>query len=347
MEVWIINRPKEDHAEADRLRFETMLTSLAHAGVTGRYFSIQMKKELTNTLQAEKPDLIYCANYYLYDENNELTSVHALLNQLNFPYIGSAPEKLELVLSKIALKEKWQRDNILTPRFFKIFERGSKVFGLEEAIQAKDFPYILKPDREGNSRGLSPDSVVFDQGALTRQSAKLLKKYKTILAEKYLGNAEKFHEYTVAMIGNGNNKFLMPAEIRLKQRKSVRIVTSQDKDDHLTRAIPVEDPLLFKKLTDFSRKAFESAGMRDYARCDLIMIDEWLYAIEINGLPMVPDEWFENCAKTCSLNEDQYLNAILLAGLVRCKKYLNKEISIPEKMKILLPEPVMARLLAG
>jgi hypothetical protein len=47
------------------------------------------------------------------------------------------------------------------------------------------------------------------------------------------------------------------------------------------------------------------------------MVDGKIYAIEINGQPMVPDRWFAACARTKNLDDDQYLNAIFWAGLVR------------------------------
>jgi D-alanine-D-alanine ligase-like ATP-grasp enzyme len=345
LKVIIINRPKEGRIQEDSQRFQEMLTTIRRGGVDGRYYAIQTKSELLNILQSEHPDLIYCANYYIQDENGGMSSIHRLLDELQVSYIGSAPDKLELVLSKIDLKEKWQRDNVPTPRFFKVYKSGSSIMGLEAAVAAADFPYILKPDREGNSRGLDQSSIVFDQNALENKVRELLRKYKTILVEKFLGNADNLHEYTVAMIGNGKNKLLMPAEIKLKQKKEVRIVTTQDKDNHLTQAIPVRDPLLFQKLVDFAKKAFESADMRDYSRCDLIMVDEKLYAIEINGLPMVPDKWFEVCASGVSLDSEQYIDAIIMAGMGRAIKNRKRDMQVPLQMAQILPAPIFTRLM--
>jgi len=345
LKVIIINRPKEGRIQEDSQRFQEMLTTIRRGGVDGRYYAIQTKSELLNILQSEHPDLIYCANYYIQDENGGMISIHRLLDELQVSYIGSAPDKLELVLSKIDLKEKWQRDNVPTPRFFKVYKSGSSIMGLEAAVEAADFPYILKPDREGNSRGLDQSSIVFDQNALENKVRELLRKYKTILVEKFLGNADNLHEYTVAMIGNGKNKLLMPAEIKLKQKKEVRIVTTQDKDNHLTQAIPVRDPLLFQKLVDFAKKVFESADMRDYSRCDLIMVDEKLYAIEINGLPMVPDKWFEVCASGVSLDSEQYIDAIIMAGMGRAIKNRKRDMQVPLQMAQILPASIFARLM--
>lgn len=345
MKIVLLNRPKEGQTQVDQLRFRQMLTSLRLGGVSGKYYTVQTKSELLSILESEKPDLVYCANYYVEDEQQRLVSIHRILENNSTPYIGSAPEKLELVLSKFDLKVKWQKDKIPTPRFFKVSKAESGIAGLNEAINAADYPYILKPDREGNSRGLDQDSIVFDRRALASKAIKMLGKYNAVLVEKFLGNAKNLHEYTVAMIGNGNQKLLMPAEIKLKQAKPIRIVTTQDKENHLTQAIAVKDPILRKRLAEFAGKAFESAGVRDYSRCDLMMADDQLYAIEINGLPMVPDKWFEVCAYGVPLNADQYINAIIMAGLGRVNKNSQRNMQVPSQMAHMLPASVMTRLL--
>ena len=115
MKVVLLNRPKEGQTQVDQLRFQHMLTSLRLGGVSGKYYTVQTKSELLRILESEKPDLIYCANYYVEDEQQRLVSIHRILENNNTPYVGSAPEKLELVLSKFDLKVKWQKDKIPTP----------------------------------------------------------------------------------------------------------------------------------------------------------------------------------------------------------------------------------------
>ena len=345
MRVLIINRPKEGRSQTDSRRFNRMINIMKKGGIEGSYRNIQTKDELLKILPIENPDLVYCANYDIQDKSGDLVSIQRILDELNVPYIGSSPDNLELVLSKIDMKEKWKKENVPTPGFFKVYKFGSTIMGLEAPIQADDFPYILKPNREGNSRGLDQSSVVYDQYSFKKKIHELLSTYKTILVEQFMGNADALHEYTVAMIGNGRNRLLMPAEIILKMRKKIRIVTTEDKDSHLTQALTVQNPALFKKLVNFAKKPFACAGMRDYSRLDLIEADEKLYAIEINGLPMIPDKWFAVCARGVGLDSEQYINAIILAGIARVKKDRQRRLRVPPQMAQILPTPIYAMLM--
>ncbi|MHC1739963.1 MAG: hypothetical protein AB9897_02510 [Anaerolineaceae bacterium] len=260
---------------------------------------------------------------------------------MHIPYVGSSPSVLDLVISKSELKAEWCLNNVSTPAFFQVSKAAAQIFGLDILIQeAIDFPYILKPDREGNSRGLDESSIVFDKSTLKSKLGNLLRSYEEVLIEKYLGTASDLREFTVAMIGNNKNKLLMPAEITLKQKKGVRIITTQDKDDHLTQATCVVEKSLLEKLVTFAERAFEVSGVRDYSRCDLLMADGHLYAIEINGQPMIPDKWFEICASGVGLNSTQYINAIFLAGIERNIKEGKTNLTIPHQMRQILPTAI-------
>jgi hypothetical protein len=78
-----------------------------------------------------------------------------------------------------------------------------------------------------------------------------------------------------------------------------------------------------------------------------MMIDGSLYAIEINGLPMIPDKWFEVCANGAGLNSTQYVLAILLAGIVRNMRSGIGKLEIPDEIRDNLPEEVFNTLTKG
>jgi len=87
--------------------------------------------------------------------------------------------------------------------------------------------------------------------------------------------------------------------------------------------VPVNDPILRCELIAFASQAFLSAGVQDYARCDILAAEGRYYAIEINGQPMLPDKWFDACAAGAGLTQAAYLQAILNSALNRNHK--NKE----------------------
>ncbi len=320
LKALIINRTRPGRELIDRKRFKKMIETLKKGGIDARYHTLETKQSLIALLESEQPDLVYCANYYVIDEDGRPINAHTLIDERGICRVGSAVDALELVLSKSALKQRWVRDHIATPRFFVLRQEKGQVTGLKTALNAADYPYILKPDREGNSRGLDRSSIVFDAESLQSKAQALLTQYKQVMVEKFLGEASDLREYTVAMIGSGEQRLLMPAEIRLKIHKRLRIVTTADKDQHQTQAVPVKDAALFKKLSSFASKAFASAGICDYARLDVLIANAELYAIEINGLPMIPDKWFEACTKSIRMQGDQYLNAIFLSSIIRSRE---------------------------
>src|SRR5665811_1102370 len=167
-------------------RFQKMIQSLKKGGINARYQPLQTKNELLEVIDRENPDLVYCANYYVADEGGGTVNAHKLLDEHNICRIGSSPEALELVISKIDLKTKCVQSHVSTPRYFELYQENDKVIGLDAAVNAADFPYILKSDREGNSRGLDRTSIVYDQESLKQKSSELLQKYSRVLVEKFL-----------------------------------------------------------------------------------------------------------------------------------------------------------------
>ena len=345
MKALILCCPIVGRVSQDGERFHKMIDALSHCGIYGRYYNLYTKAQLHSILLVEQFDIVFCAYDYTTGDSDEHLSIHAILDEKQIPYIGSTADTLELVLSKSGLKAKWCLNNVSTPPFFLVRKINEKVFGSDTLVQASDYPYILKPDREGNSRGLDESSIVFDLNTLESKLGDLLVLYHEVLVEKYLGLYSDFQEFTVAMIGNGHQKLLMPAEIILKHKKTLRIITTQNKENHETQAFPVKDMELSRKLITLAERAFEVAGVRDYSRCDLILADGQLYVIEINGQPMIPDKWFEVCASGVGLEPTQYINAIFLAGIVRNMGEGNANLTIPLEMRKNLPEPILDLIL--
>ena len=346
LKALIINRKRLERELIDMKRFQKMIKTLKKGGIEAHYHTLETKQALLALLECEQPNLVYCANYYILDEDGSPINAHELIDERGICRVGSAVDVLELVLSKSELKKQWMRDQIATPRFFVLRQENGQVIGLETALNAADYPYILKPDREGNSRGLDSSSIVFNAESLNSKAQALLMQYKQVMVEKFLGGAGDLHEYTVGLIGSGRQKLLLPAEIHLKIRKRVRLITTADKDQHRTQALPIRDEILRKKLSSFASKAFASAGIRDYARLDVLSVNGELYAIEINGLPMIPDKWFEACSKSICMQDDQYLNAIFLSSIIR-ERGEGKNIQVPAQMKQALSGRVFAALGAG
>ena len=346
MKILLLACPRHGQLKQTANRFHGMISSLDQVGLCGRYYALHSADQLRSILLVEKPDIVYSANLTTICNAKEKTSIHKILADEGVPYIGSTAEVLQSVLSKSTLKDEWRKKSLQTPASILLAAAKPVTDDLKNFVNEVGFPLLLKPDREGNSRGLEENSIVFEYRTLNRKIQDLFEKYEFVLVEKFL-TGESVQEFTVAMIGNGTNKILMPAQIKLKIKKEHRLITTSDKDEHKTMATPVSEEKLKAQLVEFAGRAFEIAGVSDYSRCDLMMIDGSLYAIEINGLPMIPDKWFEVCASGAGLNATQYILAIILAGIVRNIRSGIGNLEIPDEIRDNLPERLFNTLTKG
>lgn len=281
---------------------------------------------------AFNPGIVFSAADHLPAEENsspgeDLRNIHAWLEEHGHACVGSSPPVIELALDKAGLKRRWISDGIPTPDF-RFLEAPQ--FALHDLPA---FPCIVKPNDTGNSRGISKMSVVHDRKGLAAHIDGLRHEFSRFLVEHYLGFAPDFQEFTCGMIGNGTQRRHMAARIVLPEpdrasRESTGdmdsnctlvapVVTTEDKNSGRAQAVPIEDAQLKARVEDCARKAFASAGVRDYARCDLALSDGTVYAIEINGQPMVPDTWFGACARNSGMNGDEYLVDIVETAIRR------------------------------
>lgn len=312
-------------ARADDFRFNRFATILSELGHVAERASPTCIEQLADVIQRFKPDIVFCAADHLPARQTDLPqdsrdsprylNTHGWLEEKGIPYIGSSPEVIELALSKASLKKKWLEDGIATPAFYGV-DSVSGFASVDDAL-LPPFPCIVKPSDAGNSRGISKNSVVFDRKGLATLVEELGKDFRRVLIEHYLGLYPDFREITCACVGNGAERRLMPAELLLKEPGAIRVITTEDKDKDNTRAVAIRDASLNDGAKAFAAKAFLSAGVRDYSRCDLAFANGKFWAIEVNGQPMIPDSWFEACAKYSGLTERQYILAILGAAMDR------------------------------
>ena len=319
--------------------------ALRRGGMEVEHSWVETIEGLQDLLLQYRPDLVFSTAYAVSDEQGNSRIINGVLEQEHIAYIGSDKVSLKLALSKATLKDRWRAAGILTPEDFVVQRMpNGNIHGMDMAIDGKNFPYILKPSKEGNSRGISQKSIVGDVHTLREGLLELLETYDEILVEKYLGECEPVREFTVAMIGNQHQKLILPSEIVLKKKGGYQIITTEDKDEHITQTFAVDDQVLHRELILLAERAFRVAGVRDYARFDVIYSGGQLYAIEVNGQPMVPDRWFKACASGAGLDTDQYLNAIFLAGIVRNKNISHPDMQVPGGLSEILPGDIYRQM---
>jgi D-alanine-D-alanine ligase-like ATP-grasp enzyme len=336
MKILIIANPYDERTGVGipNSDFEWLCNILSEVGCVPRLIKASTASYIQKVLDDGKPDIVFSAAYDAKGMSGQKnTIIHQLLDTFGIPYIGSSPETLELVLSKYKLKRCLLDAGIATPDFC-LFRSGIFLDPAgERAVLPSHFPYILKPCREGNSRGISEDSIVWDERSMLIQLEGMSKYYSEILIEEYLGRDEELREFTIAMIGNERHRFILPVEIKMLSKHPHRLITTVDKTHHKTLAIPVDEPGLTRRISRLAEEVFDIIEARDYARCDMLYANGKLEVIEVNGQPMIPDMWFDACAQTIGMNRRDYCLAIFYAGLKRYIKVNASSLVIPNKLE--------------
>ena len=344
----IINKrvKRIEEINTEKLRFTKLVEALRQGGIKAQFSSVETVAEVNDLLVQFKPDLVFSAAYAVHNQHGVRLPIHEVLEQHHIAYIGSDASALGLSYSKAVLKDRWRDAGILTPEYFVVRKsQEGTIQGINLISNANDFPYILKPSQDGNSHEVSQQTIVSDAFSLRSGIFALLSTYDEILVEKYLGSDEHKRIFTVAMIGNKRQKLIMPCEILLERNGGSQAITAADKVKKWAKAIAVDDFALRSNLIDLAEKVFATAEVRDYARFDVLYSGGKLYALEVNGQPMVPDNWFEACSRDAGLNKDQYISAIFLAGIVRNLKNGHPDLNFPEDMFDTLPRDVFWQLI--
>lgn len=289
---------------------------------------------LHSILDHARPDLVFSASDHIpagagvsrIDEQenlqtNLLANIHEVLTRRGQPFAGSSADVIDLALDKRALKRRFAHAGIPTP---------------QDAPDAADGPWIVKPAREGNSRGISTAGIARTPQELARIVADLTPRFGELVVERYLGYAPDFREYTVAMIGNGAERRVMPARVTLDPGTTTspaisaaepdRLVTTEAKNSGRATVMAIEDEGERARVAALAARAFAAAGVDDYSRCDIVHAEGALHVLEINGQPMIPDRWFGGCARFSGLEGDAYLGIILDAAFRRAGQVLRAEV---------------------
>jgi D-alanine-D-alanine ligase len=268
-------------------------------------------------------DLVFNIAEGLHSASRE-GQIPAMLDMLGIPYTGSDPLTLGLCLDKRRTKEILRYNNVPTPRFW-------TVATLAEIPARLSYPLIVKPTLEGSSKGVTDRSLVYNRRELTQQVDWVLSTYRQpVLVEDFLPG----REFTVAMIGNGENVRALPiVELNFAALPfGVKPIYSFEAKWVWDR---VEDPLqifscpariesfMQHRIENICRRAFNALGCRDWCRID-VRLDATgrPQIIELNPLPGIlprPEQnsCFPTAARAAGLNYDETILAVVDAACQR------------------------------
>lgn len=237
---------------------------------------------LVPRLRKEKVDLVFnlCNGI---NGDARLSQLPAALEYAGIPYTSSSPLGHGLAYNKIYSCKLFREAKIPTPRF-------SYVNSIDEIKELNiDFPVLVKPKDEGSSRGIHENSLVFNENDLIKKVEEDLRSYNPpIMITEYIEG----REFTVGVLGNGKTLMVLP----------ILEVDFSNLPEHLNNIYSFEvkfhygDRTIFhipaklkretkKRIERIAIKAYNTLGMRDYARIDIRLRDNIPYVLEVNSLP--------------------------------------------------------------
>jgi D-alanine-D-alanine ligase len=333
---------KDDSGERDAKRCRSIIDDLGMGGFLARHVEVADMAELRGAIDSLRPDMAFCSFFRFEDE--DVKYLRDACVDAGVAWIGSPTDAMELVLSKPRMKAHWRLCGITTPDWLNVWKNSDgSMGGIERLESAREFPYIVKPANEGNSRGIDDGSIVRAPIELFSRAMLIAEEYGEAVIERYVSGAEDSREFTVAMIGNGADAIVCPVEIE-KPGSISGIISEDDKESHSTRARTIEADGLKARVKRLAGRMFLSAGVRDYARCDILLHEGTFYAIEINGQPNVPDPWFAACSREAGMGEPQYVNAIALASITGNARTGHAFVPAPRELAAMLPRDVFEAL---
>ena len=264
---------------------ENAVRSLGHQSIT-----VAVRDDIfpiIHWLKQCQPDVVFNLCESVYGNSCWEMNIPALLDLFRIPYTGSPPLTLGLCQDKGKVKDILQAQDILTPRY-RILERPSG------PVRGNIFPIIVKPLHEDGSLGISRESVVFDDEALSRQIQYVIEQYQQpALVEEFVDG----RELNVGMMEtNGKVEVLPISEIDYSEFPEgipricgyeAKWVTDSSEYQKSKPVCPAPLEWVMKKRVEhLAVKVFRLFGCRDYARVDLrVDRDGKIYVLEVNPNP--------------------------------------------------------------
>ena len=225
-----------------------------------------------------KVDLIFNA---LHGRDGEDGVAQSYFEYFKIPYthsgILSSMNSMDKIISKIAFK----KSRIRTPGYLELNSINYVNILKKKNIfnSSLSYPLVLKPSNEGSSIGVK---MCKNFQELEKSASKLIKKYKTLVVENFVGG----QEIQVAVI---NGKAFGAIELKPK-RKFYDYKAKYSKSAETLHLMPANlSSKKYKEVLDLAIKAHKALKCRGVTRSDFKFKDNKFYLLEINTQPGMTD----------------------------------------------------------
>ncbi len=248
----------------------------------------------------QQADIVYMA---LHGADGENGSVQKVFDEHGIRYTGSGPEGCRLSMDKLAAKEIFIREGILTPKCRSL--RRGEIFSFDDL----PLPAVAKPNSGGSSIGIS---IAHDRDELKNALELAFQQEDQILIEEFIRGRE-------LSCGVLDGKALPVIEIIPKEGFYDYKNKYQAGAALEVTPAPIS-PSATEKVQRLAEQVFSALKLSVYARIDFLLTeDEDAYCLEANTLPgmtptsLLPQEaaaigidYISLCEKIIALSLEKY-----------------------------------------
>ena len=259
---------------------DSVYIDLLKEGISTAGFSVVDIGDPINLLQADvrsKIDIIFSIAEMIGYRYREIL-VPSLCEFFGLPYLFARPDAMLITADKNLSNLLVERMNIPVPAWacVKTSTLNSHDFN--------SFPYIVKPNAEGSSMGISKNSVAWDALNLKKQTEATINGYRQpAIIQQFIEGME----VTVGVIQvNGKTTALTPLVVFDESCDSTAVFSRELKNEFKKNNLykTVGPSVLDSDISILAERIFDEIGCLDAARIDFRITNGRLFFIEINGL---------------------------------------------------------------
>ena len=230
-------------------------------------------KEDFKKIKNYKVDLIFNA---LHGRDGEDGIAQSYFEYYKIPYTHSGILSSMNSMDKIISKRAFKINKIRTPEYIELNMINYHNVLKKKILDSRlSYPLVLKPTNEGSSIGVNICKNFIE---LKKNVNKLIKKYKTLIIENFIGG----QEIQVAVI---NEKALGAIELKPK-RKFYDYKAKYSKSANTEHLMPANlSKKKYKEVLVLAKKAHKALKCRGVTRSDFKFTDNKFYLLEINTQP--------------------------------------------------------------
>lgn len=266
---------------------------------------IDFHPERLDEIVALDVDVVFIGLHGKYGEDG---SLQGLLDMLNLPYVGSGVLASSLAMDKYKAKRMFQSVGIPTAKDKQVYFTKDKDLDsmINDIHSSFSFPFVIKPNREGSTVGLTVVKSETDTGPALE---KAFQSDTVVLVEQFIDGIE----LTVPVIGKQDEERALPI-IEIVPKNEIYDYESKYSEGGSEHIIPARiSDALTEQIKDYAIRAHRVLGCETYSRVDFLLTNDGVpYILEVNTLPgMTPTSLFPDSAESEGLHYDEMIEMLV------------------------------------